>query len=307
MDHLSGIAVFAKVAERASFTAAAHDLGLSKSAVSKQIARLEGRLGAKLLSRTTRRLHLTEVGQAYFERARQIVADAEEAELAVTRLHAEPRGTLRVNAPMSFGIAHIAPALPEYMARYPDVHVDVSFNDRQIDLIEEGFDIGIRIAQLTNSTMIVRVLAPCQLAVVAAPAYWDAHGRPKHPSELIDHNCLLYDYQANPNEWEFQGPGGAIGVKVSGRMKTNNGEALLASAIAGSGVIVQPTFICGPALCDGRLEKVLSEFQPGLIHVNAIWPENRHLSAKVRTFADFLAERFGPEPYWDLPDPENCD
>ncbi len=305
MDQLSGISVFERVAERGSFTAAARDLGLSKSAVSKQVARLEERLGARLLHRTTRRLHLTEVGQAYFERAQRIVADAEEAELAVTRLHAEPRGTLKINAPMSFGIAHLAPALPEYMALYPEVKVDLTLNDRQLDLIEDGFDLGIRIGRLADSSLIARRLAPCRLTVVATSAYWDRHGRPAHPRDLAEHACMVYDNLAAPNDWTFQEDGSDLTVRVHGPLKSNNGEALLAAVLAGQGVVLQPTFMCGPALCGGDLEEVLADYTLGDIFVNAIWPGNRHLSAKVRTFVDFLAARFGPEPYWDVPGGKN--
>ncbi len=299
MDHLAGIAVFARVAERGSFTAAARDLDLSKSAVSKQVARLEERLGARLLHRTTRRLHLTEVGQAYFDRARQIIADAEEAERAVTRLHAEPRGRLRINAPMSFGIRHLGPALPGYMTRYPDVSVDLELNDRQVDLIEEGFDLAVRISQLSDSTLIARKLSPCGFAVAATTDYWNRHGRPHHPDELANHACLLYDYLPAPGEWRFQGPDEAFSMRVSGPLKSNNGEALLEAALAGLGVAMLPTFIIGEALCDGRLECVLGDFQIAGTHAYAVWPQSRHLSAKVRTFVDFLVEQFGPDPYWD--------
>jgi len=299
MDHLTGMTVFARVAERASFTAAARDLGLSKSAVSKQVARLEERLGARLLHRTTRRLNLTEIGRAYFERARRIVADAEEADLAVTRLHAEPRGRLRVNAPMSFGVRHLAPMLPEYMARYPDVSLDLDFNDRQVDLIEEGFDLAVRIARLTDSTLIARKLSPCDRAIAASPEYWDTHGRPTHPQELTDHDCLLYTYLRTPGDWQFEGPDGPIAVRVNGPLKSNSGEALLEAAMAGLGVAMLPTFMAGEALCDGRLECVLRDFESTDVYAYAVWPQSRHLSAKVRTFVDFLAEQFGPEPYWD--------
>ena len=299
MDHLAGIAVFARVADRGSFTAAARDLGLSKSAVSKQVARLEERLGARLLHRTTRRLHLTEVGQAYFDRARQIVADAEEAELAVTRLHAEPRGRLRVNAPMSFGIRHLSPALPGYMTRYPDVSVDLELNDRQVNLIEEGFDLAVRISRLADSTLIARKLSPCGRAITATPDYWNRHGRPSHPDDLANHACMLYDYLPAPGEWRFQGPDGAFSIRVTGSLKSNNGEALLEAALSGLGVAMLPTFIAGEALCDGRLECVLRDFETDDVHAYAVWPQSRHLSAKVRTFVDFLVERFGPEPYWD--------
>ncbi len=299
MDHLAGIAVFARVAERGSFTAAARDLGLSKSAVSKQVARLEERLGARLLQRTTRRLHLTEVGQVYFERARQVVADAEEAALAVTRLHAEPRGRLRVTAPMSFGVRHLVPALPDYMTRYPEVSVDLELNDRRVDLIEEGFDLAVRVSRLTDSTLIARKFSPCSHAVAATPDYWAKHGRPRHPDDLADHVCMIYDNLPTPGEWRFQGPDRAFSVRVTGPLKSNTGEALLEAALAGLGVAMLPTFIAGEALCEGRLECVLRDFQIEDSNAYAVWPQTRHLSAKVRTFVDFLVERFGPEPYWD--------
>ncbi len=299
MDKLTGMAVFAKVAERQNFTAAARDLGLSKSAVSKQVQRLEDRLGVRLLNRTTRRLHLTESGQAFFERAKRVVEEAEEAELAVTQLHSEPRGTLRVNAPMTFGIRHLAPCLPDFMTRYPDLSVDVAFNDRQVDLIEDGFDVGIRIAELGDSSLIARKLSPCRLAVVASPDYWDRHGRPTHPGDLKNHDCLIYEQRKTPGEWRFKGPQGWFSVPIHGRMHGDNGDALLTMALAGMGVYSCPTFMSGEFIANGRLETVLSEFETPDVSVYAIWPHNRHLSTKVRTFVDFLLERFGPEPYWD--------
>ena len=180
MDQLTGMAVFAKVVETGTFTGAAEALGLSKGAVSKQIARLEDRLGARLLNRTTRRSSLTEVGAAFYERCRRIVAEAEEAELAVTRLHAEPRGTLRVNLPMSFGLLHIASAVPDFMAAYPEINLDLTLDDRVVDVVDEGYDIVIRITDLPDSSLIARRLAPFHIATCAAPAYWDAHGRPRH-------------------------------------------------------------------------------------------------------------------------------
>jgi len=299
MDKLTGMAVFAKVAERQSFTAAARDLGLSKSAVSKQVQRLEDRLGVRLLNRTTRRLHLTESGQAFFERAGRIVEEAEEAELAVTRLHGEPRGTLRINAPMTFGINHLSPCLPNFMNRYPDLAIDIAFNDRQVDLIEEGFDVGIRIAKLSDSSLIARKLSPCRLAVVATPEYWDQHGRPKHPNQLKSHDCLIYSHRLSPDEWTFEGEEGQITVPITGRMRGDNGDALLELTRAGLGIYRCPTFMSGESIAKGKLEAVLEEYETQDISVYAIWPHNRHLSTKVRAFVDFLVERFGPEPYWD--------
>ncbi len=299
MDKLAGMAVFAKVAEKQNFTAAARDLGVSKSAVSKQIQRLEDRLGVRLLNRTTRRLHLTESGQAFYERARRVVEEAEEAELAVTRLHGEPRGTLRINAPMTFGIQHLTPCLPDFLNRYPDLDVDISYNDRKIDLIEEGYDVGIRISDMDDSSLIARKLSPCRVAVVASPQYWDQNGRPSHPNDLKDHSCLIYEHRRTPGEWSFSGPEGTFTVNVSGRVKSDNGDALVQMARAGLGVYQCPTFMCGEFISSGELERVLSDYVPSSISAYAIWPHNRHLSAKVRTFVDFLVERFGPRPYWD--------
>lgn len=299
MTDLAGIAVFAEVAKQGGFTAAANALGLSKSTVSKQVARLEDKLGVRLLNRTTRRLSLTEVGRAYYERCRRIIEEAEDAELAVTQLHAEPRGTLRVNAPISFGTLHVAGVLPAFMARYPDLHVDMELNDRVVDLVEEGLDMAIRIGELSDSTLVARRLAPCRFAAVASPAYWDAHGRPEHPSELADHNCLIYSLRQRPREFRFDGPDGPITVGASGTLSCNNGDLLLRAAIAGTGVYLCPTFFCGVHMNDGRLEAVLRDFLGREAAVYAVWPQSRHLSAKVRAFVDFLAEAFGPEPYWD--------
>ena len=295
------MAVFASVVEAHGFSAAARRLRLSKSAVSKRVARLEERLGARLLSRTTRRLGLTGEGAAFHQRALRILADIEEAEQAVSQLHAVPRGTLRVNAPMSFGTLHLAPAMPEFMARYPELGIDIAFNDRLVDLVEEGFDLAIRIAQLPDSTLIARRLAPLRLVVCAAPAYWRRAGVPARPEDLKDHNCLLYSYLLSDDAWPFTGPDGAFSVKVSGTFMANNGEALRAAAVAGTGVALLPTFIAGPDLRAGRLEAVLGEYEGTGASIFAVYPHTRHLSAKVRAFVDFLAGRFGPEPYWDAP------
>ncbi len=300
MTDLAGIAVFTEVARLGGFTAAARSLGLSKSTVSKQIARLEDRLDVKLLHRTTRRLSLTEVGQAYYERCRRIIEEAEEAEQAVTNLHAEPRGTLRVNVPMSFGILHVAQALPAFMAQYPELAVDLDLNDRRVDLVEEGFDMAIRIGELSDSSLVARRLAPCRIAVVASPVYWAEHGKPTHPDDLKHHDCLIYTLRNRPAEMRFQGPDGLITVTSTGRLRANNGNLLLEAAKAGNGVYVCPTFFCGPGLKDGSLEEALVDYPPSETSVYAIWPQSRHLSAKVRAFVDFMLDAFGPDPYWDL-------
>ena len=300
MEKLDGLTVFAKVVEAGTFSAAARHFGLSKSAVSKQVAGLEDRLGARLLNRTTRRLSLTEVGAAFYERCTRIIAEVEEAELAVGRLHAEPRGTLRVNAPMSFGIRHLAPALPAFMDRYPELTIDLVLNDRVVDIVDEGFDLAIRIARLPDSRLIARKLTTARIVACAAPAYWRRHKRPAHPGDLEGHNCLIYTYLVARNECEFRGPDGAFSVKVSGSLRANNGDALLAAARGGLGVYVGPTFILGEDLRAGRLEAVLEDYENEPLSIYAVYPHNRHLSTKVRVFVDFLVERFGPRPYWDV-------
>lgn len=290
MDSLSGLAVFTKVAERESFTGAARDLKLSKSAVSKQIARLEDRLGVQLIHRTTRRLHLTEVGRAFYERAKRVVEDAEEAEQAISSMHDDLHGTLRINSPLSYGIRKLSPLLPIFMTEHPNLKIDISFSDRQMDLIEEGFDMGIRIAQLTDSSLVARKLGTTKLVVVASPDYWKIHGKPAHPGELVNHKCLLYDYRANPNEWIFKGSEGPISVQIDGPFRTNNGEALACAAVNGTGVFYVPTFLVDDLIQSGKLETVLDSFMTDGIGIHAVWPQNRHLSAKVRRFVDFLIE-----------------
>ncbi len=300
MDRLDAMAAFARVVEAESFSAAARALGLSKSAVSKQVSRLEARLGLRLLNRTTRRLSLTEAGAAFYQGCQRVVAEAEAAEQAVTHLASAPRGRLRVNAPMSFGVRHVSPALPEFLGRYPELAVDLTLNDRLVDLVEEGFDVGVRIAPLVDSSLVARRLAPSRSVLSAAPAYLDVRGAPRDLDELEDHACLIYSYQATGEAWRLTGPGGARRLKVSGPLRVNNGDAILAAALGGLGVALLPCFICGEDLRAGRLVRVLPDW--GLASdgaVSAVYPAARHLSPKVRVFVDFLAERFGDKPYWD--------
>ncbi|MBE0532949.1 MAG: LysR family transcriptional regulator [Rhodospirillales bacterium] len=299
MLSLDVLQVFVRIAETGSFSAAARDLGLSKSATSKKLAVLEDRLGARLFNRTTRRLSLTEAGSDFLERAQRILAELEEAEQAAGRLTDEPRGVLRVNAPMSFGIQHVAPALGDFMTRYPDLAVTLDLDDRRVSLIEEGYDVAVRIADLPDSSLVARKLAPARRAVCASPAYWAAHGVPAHPRELTRHNCLIYAYLPAQNDWRFRGPGGPLTVRVAGNLKANNGDVLREAALAGLGVCLAPTFLVGDDLRDGRLRAVLDTFADDSLAIYAVYPHRRHLSAKVRAFVDFLAGRFGPRPYWD--------
>lgn len=301
MDVLGAMNVFRTVADKGGFSTAAKQLGISKASVSKQVAALEDRLGARLLNRTTRQLSLTEVGQGYLDRIRQILDDVTETETAVSRHHAAPCGTIRVSAPMSFGLLHLSPALCDFMARYPDLSVDLTLNDRRVDLVEEGFDVALRIGALADSSLIARRIAPARLAVCATPAYWDAHGRPATPDDLVHHNACVYTIVDRPDVWSFIGPDGPQSVKVSGRLRANNGQVLRDAAVSGHAVILSPTFLVGPDLRTGRLERVLENYPAKEAGIFAVYPPGRHLSAKVRAFVDFLVERFGPEPAWDHP------
>ncbi len=297
MEDFAGLAVFAQVVEARSFSAAARSLGMSKSAVSKRVARLEDRLGARLLNRTTRRLSLTEVGAAFYERCARIVSELEEAELAVTRLSSEPRGTLKLNAPVTFGQLQIAPAVPELLARHPELRIDMLLSDRVVDLVEEGFDLAIRLGPLPDSTLVARRLAPDRRVVCATPGYLERHGRPRTPAELETHNCLGYSFLGTQSEWRFRGPRGERPQRVRGNFQANNGEVLRAALLEGLGLALMPTFIVGRDLAAGRLELVLEDYElpPGGVH--AVYPHGRHLSPKVRAFVDFLSDRFARAPW----------
>ncbi len=300
MDLLAGMAVFARVVEAGGISAAARDLGLSKSAVSKQLSGLEDRLGARLLQRTTRRMSLTEAGAGFLEHCRRVVAEAEAAEAAMGALQAEPRGVLRVNAPMTFGTMHLAAAIPDFLAQYPQVSVDLALNDRLVDLLDEGYDVAVRIAKLADSSLVARKLAPARRVMVAAPSYLDRRGRPATLAEIAQHDTLCYTYVSAAEEWRFQGLNGDESVRVQGRLRANNGEVLLAACLAGSGIAALPTFISGPSLRAGTLVRVLPQYENPDIAIHAVWPGTRHLTAKVRAFVDFLAKRFGPVPYWEI-------
>ena len=301
MDRLAAIEAFVRVAETHSFSEAARRLHASQSAVSRAVSGLEAELGARLLHRTTRSLTLTEAGRGYFERAARILADLEEANLAVTQLQAAPRGRLRVNAPMSFGFLHLAPALPDFLALYPELSVDLSMSDRFVDLIEEGVDVAVRIGALEDSSLIARKLAPIRRVVCASPAYLNARGTPLAPDDLKQHDCLCNSNIAVLHEWRFAAADGKLWpVDVNGRLSANNGDALRVAALKGLGLANLPTFIVGADLQAGTLMTVLDDFAVQDLSMSAVYPPGRHLSPKVRAFVDFLADRFGPRPYWDL-------
>ena len=299
MDRLTSMDVFSRVVDAESFSEAARQLGMSRAMASKHVLRLEDRLGVRLLNRTTRRLSPTEAGAAFYERCRRIVSDAEEAELSVSRLHTETRGRLKVNAPMSFGYLHLAPAIPDFVARHSGVRVDMTMNDRFVDLIEEGYDLAVRIGRLADSSLIARKLAPSRMVVCGAPEYLRRHGTPATPDDLRGHNCLVYTYPASHEVWRFSGPDRDYAVRIGGNFRANNGDALRAAALRGLGLALLPTFIIGEELRSGGLQAVLTGYTAADRSIYAVYPHGRHLSAKVRVFIDFLTERFGPEPYWD--------
>jgi DNA-binding transcriptional LysR family regulator len=300
MDNLTDIAVFVRVVECASFTRAADQLELSRAVVSKYVTRLEERLGARLLNRTTRRLSLTEAGAELFEASRAALERIDEAEQALTRLQREPRGRLKVNAPMSFGILHLAPALPEFLKRYPGIAVDLKMDDRMLDLVEEGFDVGVRIASLPDSSLVARKLAPCRQVVCAAPAYLEEFGDPQTPDDLAAHNCILYHYASGINVWRFHASGGReISVAVTGNLRANNGIVAREAAVRGVGLLMTPTFYVGAELRSGALKRVLTDYRLPELGIHAVYPQRTHVAPKVRAFVDFLARRFGPKPEWD--------
>lgn len=301
MDRLAALEAFVKVAETQSFSEAARRLRASKSVVSRQIAALEAELGARLFQRTTRSMTLTEAGRGYFERASRILADLEDANLSVTQLQATPRGQLRVNAPMSFGLLHLAPAMPDFLARYPEVDVALTMNDRFVDLIDEGFDLAVRVGKLEDSSLVARKLAPVRRTVCASPDYLKARGTPQTPDDLTHHDCLCYSNLSMAHEWRFvTEKGEPWPVEVKGRLNVNNGDALKIAALRGLGFVNLPSFIVGSELQAGTLVTVLDTYIPQDAILSAVYPHSRHLSPKVRAFVDFLAERYGPRPYWDL-------
>ncbi len=297
-DTLTGMAVFASVVELGSFTKAADRLGMSKSAISKQVSRLEDRLGVQLMTRTTRRLSLTEAGESFYRSCARVVAEAEAAELEMSHRQEVPVGRLRVNVPVSFGLAHLGPVLTDFMRVHPGITLEVGYQDRFVDLIEEGWDVAVRIGSLPDSSLRARRICESRRVIAAAPAYWKRHGKPTHPEELRDHACFLYAYSSHPRDWSFRGQDGQFRVRVDGPLLVNNGELAVEAAIAGLGVVDTPIFLCEEEIRAGKLEIALSEYEDMRIGIHAVYPPSRHMSAKVRAFIDFLASRFSDRKGW---------
>ena len=301
MDRFHAISVFAKVVETGSFARAAERLDVSVSSVSRQLAELEAHLGSRLLNRTTRRLSLTESGRAFHERCVQLLADLEEAEQTANAAALTPRGTLRLTAAITFGARHLAPAIAAFSARYPEMRFDIELSDRASDLVEEGFDLAVRIGNIGSQQLVGRRVGTTQLVCCAAPAYLQRHGEPRAPEDLAAHACLTYEYSPLRNTWPFRDrQGRERNVKIGGPIHANNGRFQVALAVEGVGIAYEPDFIVGPDLRSGRLLPLLRNFAPPASPIYVVYPSRRHLSAKVRVFADFLAERFA-KAEWTLP------
>jgi DNA-binding transcriptional LysR family regulator len=303
MDRLRAYEVFATVVSRGSFTRAADVLETSPANVTRYVNELEAHLGTRLLNRTSRRLSLTEGGETFYARCKSILDDVAETEGLVSSASVEPRGRLRINAPVSFGILHLAPLWPEFMRKYPEVELDVALIDRVVDIVDEGYDLAIRISRAGSTDQAARKLATSRNILCASPAYLARCGYPTTPSDLIEQRCIGYSYAATGDEWQLiDSEGAAHPVKVNCHMHSNNGDTARAAALAGQGVIWQPTFLVGNDLRAGRLVQVLPEYHLPDIDVLALYPSRRHLSAKIRVMIDFLADAFGGVPPWDRDD-----
>ena len=299
MDKLEAMNAFARVVALGSYAEAGRALGLTRSAVSKAVMELEQVLGARLLDRTTRRVSPTEAGLSYYERCLDILSRIEETELQVSRLHDEPRGVLRINAPMSFGMLYLGDAIAAFMAAYPDLSVEMTLNDRFIDPVEEGVDVTIRIAALADSSLIARKLAPARRVLVASPAYLATHGAPATPDDLAHHRWLGYG-ATGLQRWSYtKADGSTATVPLKIALNANNGHILRDAALAGQGIAELPTFLVGCDLAAGKLTLVLPGFQRPELGIYALYTPNRYLAAKTRVFIDFLVARFGTCPEWD--------
>lgn len=298
MDKLEAMNVLTKVVASGSFAEAARKLGVTRSAISKAITQLEQELGARLLDRTTRRVTPTEAGLAYYERCLAILAQIAETEAQISRLHDEPKGVLRVNAPMSFGTLYLGTAVADFMDRYKELKVEMTLTDRMIDPLEEGVDVTVRIGALADSSLIARRISTARVVLVASPDYIARHGAPEVPAELVGHKCLHYGHSTTVPRWQLTDNGMALTVPVAACLSSNNGDTLRDAAIKGIGIARLPSFLVGADIAAGRLAVVLPDYPPQDVTIHALYAPNRFLAAKSRVFIDFLVERFG-RPAWE--------
>jgi DNA-binding transcriptional LysR family regulator len=295
MDRIAALEAFVAVVDAGSFARAAGRLGLSTSACSRLVADLEARLDARLLNRTTRSLSLTEPGRALLERARQLLADFAEAEALAQAGRVRARGTLRVSAPVIFGVRHLAPLIAPFQKRHPEVRLDLALADRKVDLVEEGFDLAVRIGSVDSPALIARPLGLTTILACAAPAYLKRRGVPRTPADLARHDCLIYTHLPVRGEWRFTAPDGrALRARVQGAVESNHSDLLVAAAVQGLGICCEPDFAVGPDLEAGRLVRVLADHAPPSAPIHAVYASRRQLSAKVRAYVDFLAEVLAP-------------
>ncbi len=301
MDKFESLRAFTQVVEAGGFAAAARKMGMSRSQVNKLVIALENDLGVQLLHRSTRVVTPTDTGLAFNERCLEILERLSEAEQSVIRAQDEPRGRLKVNAPMTFGTLHLGSALTDFLSQYPALQLQLTLNDRFVDPIEEGFDLTVRIAEpQVSASLVSHPLAPVQRSLYAAPSYLETHGTPVDPGELRHHSCLHYGQLVVEDEWTLNGPNGKRAIAVNGVLCSNNGEVLRDAAVRGLGIALLPLFIAGQALQRGALSVVLPDYQPSDLSIAAIYPVNRHLSTKVRLLVDFLQDRFSRQQDWNL-------
>ena len=292
MDRFEEMRVFAAVVDAGSFVGASEALKMSKAPVSRYVAELESRLGARLLHRTTRKLSLTPEGEIFYARCRELLGGVDEAEAEITSRSGEASGLLRINVPFSFGLLHLAPLWVEFMAQHPRVTLDVTLADRVVDLVEEGFDMAVRIARLPNSSLVSRPLTSTRMVLCASPAYLHTRGQPTHPSDLASHDVLAYSLFSMGEQWEFTGSEGVVSVKVTPRMRTNSGDTCRVAALRNQGIVLQPTFLVGPDLLAGTLVEVLPAWRSLELGVYAVYSSRKFVSPKVRLMIEFLVNAF---------------
>ena len=302
MDRFHALQVFSQVIESGSFSRASEKLGLSTTAVSRQVADLEAHLQTRLLNRTTRRLSLTESGEAFHARCVQLLHDLEEAEQEASKAAVEPRGTLKITTSVNFGVRHLAPEIARFKAAHPDVNFDVQLSDRIVDLVEEGFDLAVRIGSTGGENIVARRIGETRIVPCASPEYLRRRGAPRTPEDLAAHDCFTYEYVSPRGEWRYLDRDGAQQrVKFGGSVHSNNGDLLAEVAALGGGIVFEPGFIVGPDIRAGRLVPLLQDYAVPAMPIYAVYPSRRHLSAKVRVFVDYLVERFAGSLDW-VPD-----
>lgn len=300
MDRFENMNTFAYIVEAGSISAAADRMDVAKSVISRRLKELEAHLGVQLFHRTTRQMKLTDSGRAFYEQSVRILADILEAEHAVSQFHGALKGNLKVAVPLSFGLMHLGPAITAFLHTHPGIKFDLDFNDRQVDLLAEGFDLAIRIASLPDSSLIARHLAPVQAVMCASPAYLEHMGTPQTPEELIGHRCLAYSLISNSDNWNvYDSAGQLIKTRITPYLKASNGEFLRDAAVDGLGIVLLPAFIVYREIEYGALLPILTEYHYSQLAAYAIYPQTRHLSQRVRAFVDFLSKRFEAMPYWD--------